>query len=209
MVLSQKCFFSLLQTFALWQLRLFISLWVLGIWIKKAGSSCHIVWFKNKSEHLITYVIAATSKPIIPSWLPLVTNFIMKAFINGRKLFGTPFYPVPGSEVVRPSWLNNNKVVQKIQNLNAVWICLHYVLFLLCSAAGLLLWLEGVDRRRVGAQRQMLQDLREDRTLHEGLPEETQVGPSWFIRTFLSVNYRYICNVVKMRNEKVKVTQWC
>lgn len=178
---------------------------------KKAGSSCHIVWFKNKSVHLITYVIAATSKPFIidPSWLPLVTNFIMKAFINGRKLFGTPFYPVPGSEVVRPSWLNNNKVVQKIQNLNAVWICLHYMLFLLCSAAGLLLWLEGVDRRRVGAQRQMLQDLREDRTLHEGLPEETQVGPSWFIRTFLSVNYGYSCNVVKMRNEKVKVTQWC
>ncbi|XP_042369285.1 terminal uridylyltransferase 4 [Plectropomus leopardus] len=28
-----------------------------------------------------------------------MTNFIMKAFINGRKLFGTPFYPVPGSEV--------------------------------------------------------------------------------------------------------------
>uniref|UniRef100_A0A3Q3WUY2 CCHC-type domain-containing protein n=1 Tax=Mola mola TaxID=94237 RepID=A0A3Q3WUY2_MOLML len=27
------------------------------------------------------------------------TNFIMKAFINGRKLFGTPFYPVPGTEV--------------------------------------------------------------------------------------------------------------
>lgn len=179
---------------------------------KKAGSSCHTVWFKNKSVHLITSdVIAATSKPFIidPSWLPLVTNFIMKAFINGRKLFGTPFYPVPGSEVVRPSWLNNNKVVQKIQNLNAVWICLHYMLFLLCSAAGLLLWLEGVDRRRVGAQRQMLQDLREDRTLHEGLPEETQVGPSWFIRTFLSVNYGYSCNVVKMRNEKVKVTQWC
>lgn len=24
----------------------------------------------------------------------------MKAFINGRKLFGTPFYPVPGTEVV-------------------------------------------------------------------------------------------------------------
>ncbi|XP_029985453.1 terminal uridylyltransferase 4 isoform X3 [Sphaeramia orbicularis] len=28
-----------------------------------------------------------------------MTNFIMKAFINGRKLFGTPFYPVPGAEV--------------------------------------------------------------------------------------------------------------
>ncbi|KAJ0065020.1 hypothetical protein NL108_001007 [Boleophthalmus pectinirostris] len=28
-----------------------------------------------------------------------MTNFIMKAFINGRKLFGTPFYPPPGSEV--------------------------------------------------------------------------------------------------------------
>lgn len=24
----------------------------------------------------------------------------MKAFINGRKLFGTPFYPIPGTEVV-------------------------------------------------------------------------------------------------------------
>lgn len=32
--------------------------------------------------------------------LPVVTNFIMKAFINGRKLFGTPFYPVPSTEVV-------------------------------------------------------------------------------------------------------------
>uniref|UniRef100_A0A8C7WPP5 Terminal uridylyl transferase 4 n=1 Tax=Oryzias sinensis TaxID=183150 RepID=A0A8C7WPP5_9TELE len=30
-----------------------------------------------------------------------MTNFIMKAFINGRKLFGTPFYPLPGTEVVR------------------------------------------------------------------------------------------------------------
>ncbi|KAJ8357285.1 hypothetical protein SKAU_G00200790 [Synaphobranchus kaupii] len=28
-----------------------------------------------------------------------MTNFIMKAFINGRKLFGTPFYPQPGLEV--------------------------------------------------------------------------------------------------------------
>lgn len=28
-----------------------------------------------------------------------MTNFIMKAFINGRKLFGTPFYPHPGTEV--------------------------------------------------------------------------------------------------------------
>uniref|UniRef100_A0A8C9VXW6 RNA uridylyltransferase n=1 Tax=Scleropages formosus TaxID=113540 RepID=A0A8C9VXW6_SCLFO len=27
-----------------------------------------------------------------------MTNFIMKAFINGRKLFGTPFYPQPGVE---------------------------------------------------------------------------------------------------------------
>uniref|UniRef100_A0A8C8EP27 RNA uridylyltransferase n=1 Tax=Oncorhynchus tshawytscha TaxID=74940 RepID=A0A8C8EP27_ONCTS len=27
-----------------------------------------------------------------------MTNFIMKAFINGRKLFGTPFYPQPGIE---------------------------------------------------------------------------------------------------------------
>uniref|UniRef100_A0A8C8FUW4 CCHC-type domain-containing protein n=1 Tax=Oncorhynchus tshawytscha TaxID=74940 RepID=A0A8C8FUW4_ONCTS len=30
-----------------------------------------------------------------------MTNFIMKAFINGRKLFGTPFYPQPGLEAVR------------------------------------------------------------------------------------------------------------
>ena len=29
-----------------------------------------------------------------------VTNFIMKAFINGRKLFGTPFYPKHGMEAV-------------------------------------------------------------------------------------------------------------
>uniref|UniRef100_A0A8C1XKX3 Terminal uridylyl transferase 4 n=1 Tax=Cyprinus carpio TaxID=7962 RepID=A0A8C1XKX3_CYPCA len=29
-----------------------------------------------------------------------MTNFIMKAFINGRKLFGTPFYPQPGTEAV-------------------------------------------------------------------------------------------------------------
>ncbi|XP_028299664.1 terminal uridylyltransferase 4, partial [Gouania willdenowi] len=28
-----------------------------------------------------------------------MTNFIMKAFINGRKLFGSPFYPPPGTEV--------------------------------------------------------------------------------------------------------------
>uniref|UniRef100_A0A8C2WSD4 Terminal uridylyl transferase 4 n=2 Tax=Cyclopterus lumpus TaxID=8103 RepID=A0A8C2WSD4_CYCLU len=28
-----------------------------------------------------------------------MTNFIMKAFINGRKLFGTPFYPILGTEV--------------------------------------------------------------------------------------------------------------
>uniref|UniRef100_A0A667YX84 Terminal uridylyl transferase 4 n=1 Tax=Myripristis murdjan TaxID=586833 RepID=A0A667YX84_9TELE len=27
-----------------------------------------------------------------------MTNFIMKAFINGRKLFGSPFYPQPGME---------------------------------------------------------------------------------------------------------------
>nr|XP_057929506.1 terminal uridylyltransferase 4 [Doryrhamphus excisus] len=28
-----------------------------------------------------------------------MTNFIMKAFINGRNLFGNPFYPIPGTEV--------------------------------------------------------------------------------------------------------------
>uniref|UniRef100_A0A8D2M9J4 Terminal uridylyl transferase 4 n=1 Tax=Zonotrichia albicollis TaxID=44394 RepID=A0A8D2M9J4_ZONAL len=30
-----------------------------------------------------------------------MTNFIMKAFINGRKLFGTPFYPAVGREAVK------------------------------------------------------------------------------------------------------------
>uniref|UniRef100_A0A8B9ENS5 Terminal uridylyl transferase 4 n=1 Tax=Anser cygnoides TaxID=8845 RepID=A0A8B9ENS5_ANSCY len=35
-----------------------------------------------------------------------MTNFIMKAFINGRKLFGTPFYPTVGREAVRVvGWL--------------------------------------------------------------------------------------------------------
>ncbi|XP_076010555.1 terminal uridylyltransferase 4 [Genypterus blacodes] len=28
-----------------------------------------------------------------------MTNFIMKAFINGRKLFGTPYYPAPGTDL--------------------------------------------------------------------------------------------------------------
>uniref|UniRef100_A0A4W4EF55 CCHC-type domain-containing protein n=1 Tax=Electrophorus electricus TaxID=8005 RepID=A0A4W4EF55_ELEEL len=35
-----------------------------------------------------------------------MTNFIMKAFINGRKLFGTPFYPLPGMEAVSPTLLS-------------------------------------------------------------------------------------------------------
>lgn len=47
-------------------------------------------------------VICVASKPVnMFLLLPLVTNFIMKAFINGRKLFGTPFLPIPGTEVVR------------------------------------------------------------------------------------------------------------
>uniref|UniRef100_A0A674J6R1 Terminal uridylyl transferase 4 n=1 Tax=Terrapene triunguis TaxID=2587831 RepID=A0A674J6R1_9SAUR len=37
-----------------------------------------------------------------------MTNFIMKAFINGRKLFGTPFYPILGREATGSSiWLSN------------------------------------------------------------------------------------------------------
>uniref|UniRef100_A0A2K5L5W3 Terminal uridylyl transferase 4 n=1 Tax=Cercocebus atys TaxID=9531 RepID=A0A2K5L5W3_CERAT len=38
-----------------------------------------------------------------------MTNFIMKAFINGRKLFGTPFYPLIGREayVDRVWWLTS------------------------------------------------------------------------------------------------------
>ncbi|XP_041912476.1 terminal uridylyltransferase 4 isoform X2 [Alosa sapidissima] len=37
-----------------------------------------------------------------------MTNFIMKAFINGRKLFGTPFYPQPGLE---PDYFFDSKVL--------------------------------------------------------------------------------------------------
>lgn len=44
-------------------------------------------------------VIMVPNTPLL--CLSLVTNFIMKAFINGRKLFGTPFYPQPGLEAVR------------------------------------------------------------------------------------------------------------
>uniref|UniRef100_A0A2K5JA75 CCHC-type domain-containing protein n=1 Tax=Colobus angolensis palliatus TaxID=336983 RepID=A0A2K5JA75_COLAP len=35
-----------------------------------------------------------------------MTNFIMKAFINGRKLFGTPFYPLIGREAVSLHYMN-------------------------------------------------------------------------------------------------------
>ncbi len=37
---------------------------------------------------------------VLSAFYYTVTNFIMKAFINGRKLFGTPFYPHPGTEAV-------------------------------------------------------------------------------------------------------------
>ncbi|XP_077074701.1 terminal uridylyltransferase 4 [Siphateles boraxobius] len=37
-----------------------------------------------------------------------MTNFIMKAFINGRKLFGTPFYPQRGTE---PDYFFDSKVL--------------------------------------------------------------------------------------------------
>lgn len=60
----------------------------------------------------------------------IVTNFIMKAFINGRKLFGTPFCPLQGTEVVRhsPSNLSTNKPLdsgrlcfpRELPNMNAV-----------------------------------------------------------------------------------------
>lgn len=132
------------------------------------------IWKKNDS-----FCFNALTSPRLR---PLVTNFIMKAFINGRKLFGTPFYPKPGTEVVRRSPTNQ---MEQTNHLNAVRSVswgnrLKYLLFPLCSAAGLLLWLEGVDRRRVGAQWQVLPDLREDWTLHEGLSKETQVVPSLF-----------------------------
>lgn len=66
---------------------------------------------KSKNYSLDGYCFCATLSVCsflsltLPVFPPLVTNFIMKAFINGRKLFGTPFYPVPGTEVVRYSWL--------------------------------------------------------------------------------------------------------
>ncbi|KAG8132410.1 hypothetical protein E2320_010268 [Naja naja] len=37
-----------------------------------------------------------------------MTNFIMKALINGRKLFGTPYYPIPGREA---EYFFNSKVL--------------------------------------------------------------------------------------------------
>ena len=87
---SQRCFLPLLQTFGL-SVQPFCS-WLFSIWIfEEAGAN-------------------------VPSLLPLVTNFIMKAFINGRKLFGTPFYPIPGTEVVRPFWLS---WIEKVTNMNA------------------------------------------------------------------------------------------
>uniref|UniRef100_A0A8C9VK13 Terminal uridylyl transferase 4 n=1 Tax=Scleropages formosus TaxID=113540 RepID=A0A8C9VK13_SCLFO len=42
-----------------------------------------------------------------------MTNFIMKAFINGRKLFGTPFYPQPGVEAV--NWPLHEGLPQEAQ----------------------------------------------------------------------------------------------
>lgn len=56
---------------------------------------------------------------------------------------------------------------------------------LVYCAAGLLLWLKGINRWRVGTQRSVLQDLRQDWTLHEGLSKETQVGSSSYMETFL------------------------
>ncbi|RXM98374.1 Terminal uridylyltransferase 4 [Acipenser ruthenus] len=53
----------------------------------------HVISIRQK-KLLTTFEKQWTSKCIAIE----VTNFIMKAFINGRKLFGTPFYPHPGTE---------------------------------------------------------------------------------------------------------------
>lgn len=47
----------------------------------------------------------------------IVTNFIMKAFINGRKLFGTPFYPLIGREAVSLCNLNSESFLRKLSFL--------------------------------------------------------------------------------------------
>uniref|UniRef100_A0A8B9LGX1 RNA uridylyltransferase n=1 Tax=Astyanax mexicanus TaxID=7994 RepID=A0A8B9LGX1_ASTMX len=53
----------------------------------------HVISIRQR-KRLTTFEKQWTSKCIAIE----VTNFIMKAFINGRKLFGTPFYPQPGME---------------------------------------------------------------------------------------------------------------
>ncbi|KAG7257853.1 hypothetical protein CRUP_007426 [Coryphaenoides rupestris] len=53
----------------------------------------HVISIRQR-KRLTTFEKQWTSKCIAIE----VTNFIMKAFINGRKLFGTPFYPHPGTE---------------------------------------------------------------------------------------------------------------
>ncbi|KAF3835533.1 hypothetical protein F7725_028091, partial [Dissostichus mawsoni] len=54
----------------------------------------HVISIRQR-KRLTTFEKQWTSKCIAIE----VTNFIMKAFINGRKLFGTPFLPIPGTEV--------------------------------------------------------------------------------------------------------------
>lgn len=64
---------------------------------------------------------------LLASFSPLVTNFIMKAFINGRKLFGTPFYPLPNTEVVGEAGLNRT-YTENVLMLNEM---AHVVFFVL------------------------------------------------------------------------------
>uniref|UniRef100_A0AAR2L031 CCHC-type domain-containing protein n=1 Tax=Pygocentrus nattereri TaxID=42514 RepID=A0AAR2L031_PYGNA len=59
----------------------------------------HVISIRQR-KRLTTFEKQWTSKCIAIEGTTTdhLTNFIMKAFINGRKLFGTPFYPQPGME---------------------------------------------------------------------------------------------------------------
>lgn len=81
---------------------------------------------------------------LILSVLCTVTNFIMKAFINGRKLFGTPFYPHPGTEVV-------SYKLTKVCGERCAYIFFYSFLSFFLSLSGVLFRLTGVDRWWTGS----------------------------------------------------------
>lgn len=106
----------------------------------------------------------------MPLLFPSVTNFIMKAFINGRRVFGTPIKTLPP---VYPSLMVGTCV------------CVCVVMETLdCgnkpdwppSAAGVFLRSRSSHRGGGGSKRPLLPHLRQDRPLHEGLPHAQKVG---------------------------------